>query len=406
MVLTHQHSERYMRTPSYGGLPSQLTKAYIFAVAWWLLACCSTAAAAAPLPIYRAVDLGFLGRADTMKPGGLNDSGVVVGTAQDSGVGITAFYWTQAMGMRRLPVPPDGRDINNSAYDVNDRNQIVGTVPIAPGEGGSAIWNPDGTYTFYLEGTWAGEQRPYSIVQITNGGKVLGQSYWNDTTTVYPWIWYPNRGLVDISHTSEVGFFAFQMNDSGRVVGSRFNCFTTNTAYVYDIEERRLHWLDPDYGSTCRASEATAVNDAGDVVGWARTGGIPDMKPFIWNETDGYRVLAGSVAPNRADVRATDINNADQVVGRFNTANQRLRTSFFYWDEDNRFHDLKKLLDPEDPMTDKVVLSGEQITLDGTPILVPKINDRGEILVTGSLRGEDIQDGPKHTFLLVPVQKK
>jgi hypothetical protein len=374
-------------------------------VAVILLLSFSSAAVTAP-PSYRVLDIGFLPAAETMKPGGLNDLGTVVGTAYLN-PGIRAFVWTESTGVRRLPVPPDGRDVNNDAFDVNNRNQAIGYVPISPDEGGNAIWNPDGTYTFYLEGTWAGEQRPYSFVQITNGGKVLGQSYWEGTDgIIYPWIWYPDRGLVDISHTGKVGFTAYQMNDAGRVVGSHYNCFSSVTAFVYDVDERRLRWVDPQYGSSCRASGATAVNDAGDVVGWARTGGIPDMQPFIWNETDGYRVLPGSVAPNRAELRPTDINNANQVVGRFNTANQRLRTSFFYWDEDNRFHDLKKLLDPDDPMTDKVVLSGEQITLDGDPILVPKINDRGEILVTGSLRGEDIQDGPKHTFLLVPVQKK
>lgn len=97
-------------------------------------------------------------------------------------------------------------------------------------------------------------------------------------------------------------------------------------------------------------------------------------------------------------------NNANQVVGRFNLAPQELRRSFFHWDKDNHFHDLKKLLDPDDPMTAKVVLSGEAQFLES--ILVPKLHDRGEILATGSLRGENIQDGPRHTFLLVPVRKR
>jgi hypothetical protein len=387
---------------AHHALPS-LLKRY-FTETLFLICLCSTASAATPT--YRVIDIGFLPAARTMSPGGLNNHGVVVGTAYLAPFGIRAFIWTEAMGVRRLPVPPDGRDINNSAYDVNDLNQAIGYVPAgAPsGEGGEAIWNPDGTYTYYLYGTWAWDQRPYSIVQITNGGKVLGQSYWDGRDDiVYPWVWSPERGFVDISQTGRQGFFANQMNDRGRVVGAQADCFTTITAFVYDTDERRLRWIDPAHGSRCRSSSATAVNDGGDVVGWARTGGIPDLRPFIWNETDGYRVLPGSVAPHRDEMRPTDINNAKQVVGRFNTANQRLRTSFFYWDEDNRFHDLKKLLDPDDPMTDKVVLNGESMGFDA--ILVPKINDRGEILVTGSLRGEDIQDGPKHTFLLVPVRK-
>ncbi len=361
----------------------------------------SSSALAAP-PTYRVVDVGFLEGADKMTPGGLSDSGTVVGTATISPPGIRAFVWTAARGVSKLPVPPDGKGINSSADDVNDKNQAIGYAPGGgpSGIGGRAIWNPDGTYSYFLYDTWAAE-RPYSIVQITNGGKVLGQSYWDGSTVVYPWIWSPERGLVDISSRERDGFFANQMNDSGRVVGSSFNCFNTLSAVVYDANERRLRRIDPDSG--CRSTSATAVNDAGDVVGWARTGGIPDLRPFIWNETDGWRVLSGSAAPNRDEMRPTDINNARQVVGRFNLANQRSRTSFFYWDEDNHFHDLKKLLDPDDPMTAQVVLSGEAMVFEA--ILVPKINDRGEILVTGSLRGEKIQNGPKHTFLLVPVHK-
>jgi uncharacterized membrane protein len=390
------------RAPRKHSAPASRIKRYLIEPA--ILACLCSVAAAAP-PAYRVIDIGFLPTADTMSPGGLNNHGVVVGTAVLDPPGIRGFIWTEATGARLLPVPAAGRAINNNAYDVNDRNQAIGYIPAgAPGgEGGEGIWNPDGTYTYYLYGTWAWDNTPRSIPQITNGGKVLGQSYWRGVDGVYyPWVWSPERGLDDISHTGQEGFFAYQMNDSGRIVGSSYNCFTTSTAFVYDADERRLRWIDPQYGSSCRSSGATAVNDHGDVVGWARTGGIPDMKPFIWNDSDGYRVLPGSAARNRDNIWPTDINNANQVVGRFDTSSSR--TSLFYWDEENRFHDLTTLLDPSDPMTDKVILYGATIAFD--PIFVPKINDRGQILVTGSLRGEPLWRGPKHTFLLVPVQKE
>jgi uncharacterized membrane protein len=356
-------------------------------------------------PVYRVIDIGFLPGYTTSTPTGLNNSGMVVGNSLSSQGAGPAFIWSKHSGIRQLPLP-DGHDgLPSGAYDINNRGQVLGGVSTGgpQGTGGAVIWDPKGALRFFLHDSWAA-QYVYSMVQISNGGAVLGQSYWDyDARIIYPWIWSPQRGLVDISQTGRQGFFANQMNDHGRVVGAQADCFTTITAFVYDTDERRLRWIDPAHGSRCRSSSATAVNDGGDVVGWARTGGIPDLRPFIWNETNGYRVLPGSVAPHRDEMRPTDINNAKQVVGRFNTANQRLRTSFFYWDEDNRFHDLKKLLDPDDPMTDKVVLNGESMGFDA--ILVPKINDRGEILVTGSLRGEDIQDGPKHTFLLVPVRQ-
>ncbi len=294
-----------------------------------------------------------------------------------------------------------------TALDINDNGQILGASNNGgpTGTGGIVIRELDGSLNYFVQGTWVTE-RPYSIVQLTNGGKVLGQSYWggSSSSVYYPWIWSPEHGLVDISASGRIGFVASQMNDRGRVVGSHYNCFSSLTAVAYNVDERLLRFLDPDHGKGCRSSDATAVNDHGDVVGWARTGGNPDMLPFMWDDIDGWRILSGSVAPNRDEIRPTDINNLKQVVGRFNLAGQSLRTSFFYWDEDNGFHDLKKLLDPDDPMTAQVILNGDMVIL--VHFYAPKINDRGEILVTGSLRGENLRDGPRHAFLLVPVQKQ
>jgi probable HAF family extracellular repeat protein len=359
-------------------------------------------------PAYRAIDIGFLaGRSYTI-PAGLNDGGTVVGSAEN-GVGIAAFVWTAASGIKKLPVPPGGEKLASLAYDINDAGQIIGAVssggPI--GNGGNVIWEVDGTFNFFLTNFWPQTQRTYSIPQITNAGRVLGQSYWDYSsgdTTVYPWIWSPERGLFDIVDRGEDGFRAYQMNDSGRVAGSHFNCFTAATAIVFDTEPtRRFRWLDPDYGKTCRSSQATAVNDQGQVVGWAQTYKTGRVLPFLWTEADGWKTLWGSPAPNREQSKPTDINNAGQVVGILKLVNQSSRRSYFYWDEENGFHDLKKLLDPTDPMTAQVVLHLYASGFD--PDYIPKINNRGEILVAGSLKGDDsIFLGPKRTFLLVPVR--
>lgn len=357
-------------------------------------------------PVYRLIDVGFLPGYTESSPTGLNDAGVVVGNSfSESGAG-PAFVWDRTSGIRPLTLPAGHEGLPSGAYGINRRGQVLGGLSVGgpDGAGGAAIWNLDGTYNFFLFGTWAA-QAVYSMVQITNGGKVLGQSYWGDYSDgiVYPWIWSPERGLVDISDSGRVGFRAQQMNDRGRVVGSHTNCASAVTAVVYDIDLRLLRWLDPNAGRGCWSSGATAVNDAGDVVGWASAGGAPDVRPFIWNETDGSRVLAGSVAPGRDDMRPTSINNHRQVVGRFNPAGPGWRISLFYWDSRHRFHDLQDLLDPDDPMTAEVILDGGSVLT--SHFYTPDINDRGEILVTGSLRGEPARDGPRHAFLLVPVKK-
>jgi len=156
---------------------------------------------------------------------------------------------------------------------------------------------------------------------------------------------------------------------------------------------------DTKRAAVCASSGATAVNDAGDVVGWAGT----YARPYIWNETDGRRLLSGSVGAGREDIRPTDINNQRRVVGR-SYAGRGPRISLFYWDETNHFQDLKDLLDPDDPMTAQVILDGGNDW--GPYYYTPDINERGEILVTGSLRGEPLWDAPRHAFLLAPVKKR
>jgi uncharacterized membrane protein len=363
-------------------------------------------ATAAP-PMYRAIDIGKLPEARYIIPYGLNNSGTVVGNAQYAR-GVSAFSWTRTDGISKLPVPPGG-EAESYAHDINDAGQIIGRVisggPL--GTGGEVIWEVDGSFNFYLGDTWAATARPDSIPQITNAGRVLGQSYLDDSgVDIFPWVWSPQRGLIDIVALGDDRYQAYQMNDGGRIVGYRASCsIGVSSAFIYDAPTQRMRWLDPDHDKFCRQSSATAVNDHGDVVGWVETYDRGRTVAMIWTEADGWQTLSDSLAPNRATIWATDINNARQVVGGLQLMNQTWRLSFFYWDKDNGLYDLKKLLDPDDPMTAEVILHASNSTPDSP--YIPKINDRGEILVSGSLRGDkDIFLQPQRAFLLVPVQKQ
>lgn len=362
--------------------------------------------ATAALPMYRAIDIGKLPDARYIQPWGLNNSGTVVGNAEYAG-GVSAFIWTRAGGIAKLPVPPGGESKASHAYDINDAGQIVGGVSSGgPFDyGGNVIWEGNGSFSFFLGETWPAISRTDSIAQITNAGRVLGQSFWGGYSSyeIYPWVWSPQRGLVDIVALGDDRYRAFQMNDSGRIVGYRASCsIGVTSAFVYDAPTHRMHWLDPDHDKFCRQSSATAVNDHGDVVGWVETYDRFRTVAMIWTEGEGTQTLSDSLAPNRAAIWATDINNARQVVGGLQLMNQGWRLSFFYWDKDNGLHDLKKLLDPTDRMTAEVILYASNSKLDSP--YIPKINDRGEILVSGSLRSDKNKFlQPHRAFLLVPV---
>ncbi len=363
------------------------------------------AAANAAPPVYRVIDIGSFAGSAVVLPSGLNSSGVVVGNTEQSGRLGRAYAWSADQGIHKIHVSEPDTSPLITAVDINDGGQILGASNDGgpTGGGGIVIREADGSLNYFVEGTWVTE-RPKSIVQITNGGKVLGQSYWRGSYTSYPWIWSPEQGLMDISAIGRDGFSVYQMNDSGRVVGVSYNCDLLGiTAFAFDVRTQQLHWLDP-HRWTCRYSTATAVNDAGDVVGWASTAGAPERKPFLWNETDGLRMLPGRIPRDWIQMKPTDINNTKQVVGRFSRLDQWLTDVYFYWDEASGFHDLRHLLDPDDPMSEQVVLSDGKGII--TAMYTPKINDRGMILVAGSLRSDRPINRPQRTFLLVPVAKE
>jgi probable HAF family extracellular repeat protein len=74
-------------------------------------------------------DLGTLGGGAWRTPVAINNQGTVVGFAnasgdEDAGLDPTAFIWTSATGM--VPIPPIGSDTTDIAYDINNKNQVVG----------------------------------------------------------------------------------------------------------------------------------------------------------------------------------------------------------------------------------------------------------------------------------------
>ncbi len=362
----------------------------------------SSAFAGGPLT-YRAVDVGLLAGAGVMIPTGVNDSGVVVGNTESTlGAGY-AFMWSREYGLVRLRGPGPGNTSPTAALDINASGQIVGAVSSGgpSGNGGAIVWHSQRGFTYFLEGTWA--TSILRLTQITNAGEVLGQSYDDfvgGSSVTFPWLWSPKRGLQDYSELGRDNYRAYQMNERRQIVGSYFHGVCNTSAALFDAPTRRLRLIDRrDPDLYCFASIAMAINDHGQVVGFNV---VDDAQvPYIWTEAEGIRPLLGGTDPRVEIVTPSDINNAGQVVGRFQESILRWRTSFFYWDQAGGFHDLKDLLDPADPMTQQVVLHAYQGRTNQE--FIPKINNRGEILVAGSLQGDNIRDGPSRTFLLVPV---
>jgi probable HAF family extracellular repeat protein len=189
---------------------------------------------------------GFMGSGQSA----LNENGEVVG---GGGYPTRPFVWKQG---RLANLRFDGY-----AAAVNDRGQVVGTSLHG------FLWEK-GKLTDL--GTLPGDAASYAIainehgqVAGSSGGQGVGQSGYR-----------PDRAFLwEDGHMKQVGpkgreSFAWAMNDNGQVIG---NCRPLNSpnrtrAFVWDGTEATVL---PTLGGGL--SDALAVNNNGQVVGWATT---------------------------------------------------------------------------------------------------------------------------------------
>ena len=113
------------------------------------------------------------------------------------------------------------------------------------------------------------------------------------------WIW-DNGQLTEVKDST----WAYQINNSGQVVGRYLSENWTDNAYVWENGQRTdLRYLDSI------SSLASDINEAGQIVGWFRT--TPEkFNPFLWQ--NGEMIDLGTLGFNGG---AQGINNQGQVVG-------------------------------------------------------------------------------------------
>ena len=130
-------------------------------------------------------DLGNIGGKAWNTPVAINNRGVIVGFANTSGdehaaLAPTAFIWTRSAGMK--PILPYGSDTNNIAFDLNDRNQVVGQS--ANGNTGAArafLWQNDTTSDLNTLVIGATSLNLVLAQGINDAGEITGTAV--DTTT-------------------------------------------------------------------------------------------------------------------------------------------------------------------------------------------------------------------------------
>jgi probable HAF family extracellular repeat protein len=283
--------------------------------------------------------------------GSINDSGQVAGfttnTVRDhaahgldggtpSGTQARAFLWTQAAGMTNLGTlgGPD-----SAAFSVNSRGQVAGS-------------------------------------SFTNGkvNAITG------APPEHPFLWTRGSGMRDLGTLGGSDAFPSEngpssLNDRGEVVGqsdtrdAAFHAFLWNGSRMLDLGT---------FGGTY--SSANAINQAGDVVGFAQAAAGAHCRAFLWRH--GRKIDLGVVS-GQFSSDAVSVNARDQVVGgQCDNQDGSTDPGAWLW-EGGVMRDLNTLVAP----------SALRLTGAGY------IADNGDIAAVATLR-----NGHQHAVLLVPAK--
>jgi probable HAF family extracellular repeat protein len=321
-------------------------------------------------PFYRAVlwsdqgkikDLGTLGGQYGASQA-INSRGQIVGVAENAipdpynlfdyviwgisaGTQSRAFLWDKKTGMRDLGTLGTGNDA--FAEYVNERGHVAGfshtnTTP-----------NP-------VPAFWCGNSHP--------------------VPTTDPFFW--DGTMTDMGTLGGTCGVATGLNNRGEVIGISYlvgNIFQHGFRWDKKRKMQDLGTLGGNYGA------AGGINDAGDAVGWATITGDLIQHAVIWPNDKTTPTDLGVIA-GYAQSSAEGINSRGQIVGCLTndpSGNCSPNDSAASLWENGDMADLNTLVPPH---------LGIQLTGSDD-----YINDRGEIVTTGTL-----SNGDTHAFLLIP----
>ncbi|MFL5482670.1 MAG: hypothetical protein ACJ8AK_10820 [Gemmatimonadaceae bacterium] len=245
-----------------------------------------------------AVDLGVLAGDDFSQAFAVNSSGQVVGFSGQSGGQTRAFRWTSRLGMIALNLPTDEGG-NSSATGINDNGVVVGEMTVG-GARHAFRWE-NGVTTDLGVPSWASSSK---AAAINTSGTIVG---WNDVVTgeeAHGWSWNIGGPITNLGVSSPITN-ATAINDAGQIVGSSGSGHDRNP------------WIRQSNGSvtflgglTAGRSAAFAINSAGVVVG-ASDVASEQIHPFRW--TAGVMLDLGTLGGRTGS--AGGIDDAGRIVG-------------------------------------------------------------------------------------------
>ncbi len=248
----------------------------------------------------------------------INDTGTIGGEANTAGTPANPFEFSHAFVFNPGLVDLNGRGTflggqNSRTTAVNAGGQAAGLAQDQQGNWRAFRYDPTGGLTDL--GTLGGLQSRAN--GLNDQFEVAGAADLADGS-VRATLWTPLRGTFTIFFNRSRVSEAYDVNNSGLVVGSGVVGRQTR-AFLADTVQRTFRPLAGR--PRARVTVAHAINNAGQVVGWSGGVGAPQQRALLWSGR--RRVDLNTRIPRRSGWvlwRALDINEEGQIVGegRFN----------------------------------------------------------------------------------------
>ncbi len=342
----------------------------------------ATTMAASPLPKYRIVEIPL---SDSGTANGMNNRGDVVGDVVAGALAPQAFLYDHQSGaVRYLTVRSEPY---TEANGINDNGLVVGS---AEPDGVAVVWAKSGAVEVLPQGGLC----PYCFANAVNNQDLIVEDWGN--------FGYPGGGalawrgsqhtldvlpILDCFQCATLPAVANAVNDQGHIVGSSICGSPPGSNPCFG--DRAVIWRNgtiKDLGQpggvsglngTNYESFAYGINNRDDVVGGFD--GATANHAFLYH---GEKMVDIGTIRGDTDSSAASINDQGEIVGW--STNYTTIRAFIYID--GRMLDLNTLIDPESSLKDVVHLS-EAVG----------INSKGWIAANGTSSRDDLM----HVYLLI-----
>lgn len=256
-------------------------------------------------------ELETFGR-DNFTPGGINNSGQVVSRMYEADYGSPHTVLTGPNGVGATDLGSLGGHYYAWARGgINDSGQLAGHFDSHDGTSHAFITGPNGVGFTDLGALPKGYIS--NVNAVNNSGQVVGDSY-NTNRWLRGFITDPNSadktdvGVLGDAYMSN----AVDINNSGQVVG-QFYSSTGFGAFITGPNGIGMTDLGTLGGQN---SNATGINDFGEVVGRAETAD-GEYHAFLFSHggMTNINLLDVMVATGWMDIEVIDINNNGQILG-------------------------------------------------------------------------------------------